>query len=93
MHLDIAPLLVACQDRPVEFASYHYEGLWVRQVPNRQDPTDVYFQMDFVKFDYTKPPSTTTIADAKTGPTSTPMTVETAKFHYRRHVRLHHGHT
>ena len=46
-----------------------------------------------VKFDYTKPPSTTTIADAKTGPTSTPMTVETAKFHYRRHVRLHHGHT
>ena len=51
MHLDIAPLLVACQDRPVEFASYHYEGLWVRQVPNRQDPTDVYFQMDFVKFD------------------------------------------
>ena len=51
MHLDIAPLLVACQDRPVEFASYHYEGLWVCQVPNRQDPTDVYLQMDFVKFD------------------------------------------
>ena len=70
-----------------------------RQVP-LPTPCTTTSDVDFVKypfgcaeFDYTKPPSTTTIADAKTGPTSTPMTVETAKFHYRRHVRLHHGHT